>query len=38
MKKRRKLWIWLSAILAIIAILVGACAIYLLNYYHAEWL
>ena len=36
MKKRRKLWIWLSAILAIIAILVGACAIYLLNYYHAD--
>lgn len=36
MKRKRKLLIWLGAILAVLAILFGVCAVYVMNYYHAD--
>jgi hypothetical protein len=35
-KRKRKLLIWLGAILAVLAILFGVCAVYVMNYYHAD--
>ena len=35
-KRKRKLWIILGSIALVLAILVGACAIYLSDYYHAD--
>ena len=36
MKRKRKLLIWLGAIFAVLAILFGVCAVYVMNYYHAD--
>lgn len=35
-KKKRKIFIWLTSIFLALALLVGACAIYLSKYYHAD--
>lgn len=35
-KKKRKIFIWLTSIFLVLAILIGACAIYLSKYYRAD--
>ena len=35
-KKKRKIFIWLTSVFLVIAVLVGACAIYLCDYYRAD--